>query len=119
MAKLAEDIEDQITRALAEAQDFYDDEVATSVRYVASGDLFLLVLKSGRRIAIPREDLQDVADASREDAAEVRLEMLNSAVHWEKLDVDFSVKGLADGLRGGERWMKQLAERQELLQKAS
>ena len=85
--------------------------MATSVRYVPSEDLFLLVLKSGARIAIPREDLQDVADASRDDAADVTLEMLNSAVHWEKLDVDFSVKGLADGLRGNEYWMARLQAR--------
>lgn len=90
---------------------FHPNEVAHSVRYVASEDLFLLILQSGQRVAIPREELQDVADASVEEAADVSLEMLNSAVHWEKLDVDFSLKGLAAGRRGNERWMKQLAAR--------
>ena len=110
-APLDDETERSIDRALAEARDFYDDEVATSVRYLPEGDLFLLVLKSGQRVAIPREELQDVAEASVEDAADVSLDMLNSAVHWEKLDVDFSVKGLADGGRGNQHWMKRLAER--------
>jgi hypothetical protein len=59
MAKLADDIEEQIDRAIAEARDFYDDEVATSVRYVPVEDMFVLVLRSGRRVLIAREDLQE------------------------------------------------------------
>jgi hypothetical protein len=111
MAKLAEDIEEQIDLAMEEGRDFYDDEVATSVRYVATDDRFVLVLKSGRRVVIPREDLQDVAELSVEDAADVALVELCSVVEWEKPDIGFGVKGLADGLYGNERWMKQLDER--------
>jgi hypothetical protein len=110
MAKLADDIEEQIDQAIAEARDFYDDEVATSVRYVQAEDMFVLVLRSGRRVLIAREDLQELAKATPQQAADVRLEMLNSAVHWEQLDVDYPVKALADGLLGNDVWMKKLAE---------
>lgn len=111
MAKLADDIEAQIDRALAEARDFYPDEQATSVRYLQPHDLYVIVLKSGVRLSIPREDLQHVADATPEEAADVVLDMLDSAVWWRKIDVAFSVKGLADGLRGNEQWMRRLADR--------
>jgi len=105
MAKLADDIDEQIDRALAEARDPLPDEVASSVRYVPAEDLFILVLGSGRRVVLPREELQDVASATPEEAADVVLDMLDSAVWWRTLDVAFSVKGLADGLRGNERWI--------------
>ena len=111
MVKLADEIEAQTDIAMATARDFDDDEVATSVRYVASDDLFVIVLKSGRRVVIPKEDLQDIADASPGDAAQVELVAMNSALTWDTLDVDFGVKGLANGLYGNERWMKQLDER--------
>jgi len=111
MAKLARDIEEMLDEAMATGRDFYDDEVATSVHYVASDDLFVLVLKSGRRVVIPREELQDVAKLTAEDAADVSLVEWSSVVEWEKSDIGFGVKGLADGLYGNERWMKQLEER--------
>jgi hypothetical protein len=104
-------LEEQIDRALAEARDFYPDEQALSVRYLPEQDLYIIVLKSGVRITIPREDLQHVADATPQEAADVVLDMLDSAVWWRTLDVAFSVKGLADGVRGNESWMKKLAER--------
>ena len=111
MAKLADDIEQQIDLALATARDFYPDEVASSVTYLPSSDLFLLTLQSGQRIAIPREDLQDVADLSVAEAAEVNLTGLNTVVEWIKPNISFSVKGLADGGRGNQHWMKRLTER--------
>ena len=111
MARLTDDIEQQIDRAIASARDFYDAEVALSVRYTAMENMFVLVLRSGRRILIAREDLQDIVDATPEQAADVCLDTLDSAVYWEQLDVAFSVKALADGLRGNEQW-KRLAERQ-------
>jgi hypothetical protein len=109
-APLDAQTEADIARAIAEARDFHDDEVASSVEYLRERNLYLLVLRSGRRVAIPREELQQVCDASEEEAADVNLGPLDSSVHWEKLDIDFSVKGLADGLRGGERWMQKLNE---------
>jgi hypothetical protein len=110
-APLDDATEASITRALAGVRGFEDDEVAISVEYVASSDLFLVVLRSGLRLAIPREDLQTIADATAEDAANVSLVGGGSALHWENLMEGFRVKGLADGLYGNERWMKELDER--------
>ncbi|MDE1162513.1 MAG: DUF2442 domain-containing protein [Acidobacteriaceae bacterium] len=108
-APLDAESEAMIERALAEARDPEPDEVATSVRYVPEQEMFVLTLLTGRRVMIPREELQDVAAATREQAADVVLDMLDSAVWWRTLDVAFSVKGLADGLRGNQRWMEKLA----------
>jgi len=111
MARLRDDIEEQIDHALATAADFYDYEVAVSAEYDRSHQLLILKLKSGQRLAIPQEDLQDLADAAPDKVSEVELEMLGSSLHWKELNVDFLVDGLRRGLYGSERWMKQLEQR--------
>jgi hypothetical protein len=110
-APLDDEMEAQITEALANARDWYDYEVASSVRYLRPDDLLLIVLKNGRRVAIPVEEVQDLAGADRDAVAEVELVGSGSALHWEKLDVDFRVEGLADGIYGNRRWMARLHER--------
>ncbi len=111
MARLSADIDEQIDRAIANARDPYDYEVAVSAEYDRSRELLLVKLKSGQWLAIPREDLQDLADADPDKVGKVELEMLGMALHWEELDVDFRVDGLRQGLYGSERWMKQLEQR--------
>jgi hypothetical protein len=110
-APLDAETEAQIDRAMANAQDPYDEEVAISAEYDRSHDLLIVRLKSGQRLAIPREDLQGLAGADPGLVSKVEIEMLGIALHWEELDVDFRVDGLRRGLYGSERWMKQLNER--------
>jgi hypothetical protein len=111
MARLSADIDEQIDRAIANARDPYDYEVAVSAEYDRVHELLLVKLKSGQRLAIPREDLQGLADADPEKISKVEIEMLGKALHWEELDADFLVDGLRQGLYGNERWMKQLEQR--------
>lgn len=110
-APLDDVTEAMITEAIQNARDYYAFEIAASVRYMPGEDLLLIVMKSGQRVAIPVEDLQDLANADRKLVAEFELIGSGSAVHWEKLDVDFSTEGLAQGLYGNERWMKRLQEK--------
>ena len=111
MARLSADIDEQIDRAIANARDPYDYEVAVSAEYDRIHELLLVKLKSGQRLAIPREDLQGLAEADPDKISKVEIEMLGMALHWEDLDVDFRVDGLRQGSYGNERWMKQLHER--------
>jgi hypothetical protein len=111
MARLSADIDEQIDRAIANARDPYDYEVAVSAEYDRVHDLLLVNLKSGQRLAIPREDLQGLADADPDKLSKVEIEMLGKALRWEELDADFLVDGLRQGLYGNEHWMKQLHER--------
>jgi hypothetical protein len=111
MAKLSAALEAQIDAAMQKARDLRDGEVAVSVRYIPSTDLLLIVLKTGRRLAIPREDLQGLAGEKKTAVADVEIVGSGSGLHWPQLDVDFSVAGLADGRYGNERWMKALRQR--------
>jgi hypothetical protein len=109
--ELSAEEEARIDEAIREARDPYDEEVAVSAEYDRRQDLLIVRLKTGQRLAIPREDLQDLADADPERVAKVEIEMLGMALHWEELNVDFRVDDLRQGLYGSERWMGQLEQR--------
>jgi hypothetical protein len=108
---LSAEEEARIDEAIRNARDPYDYEVAVSAEYDRQHELLLVKLRSGQRLAIPREDLQVLAEADPEKISKVEIEMLGMSLHWEELDVDFRVDGLRQGLYGNERWMKQLHER--------
>ena len=112
MAELSQELERQMDEAMATGRDSFDDEVATSCALHRFRKLFLFVLLSGRRIATPREDLQYVADLSTPAAASVELAEDGTVVEWCKANIDFSVKALADGLRGNDTWTKSPTERE-------
>jgi hypothetical protein len=110
----------RIDEALANARDPYDHEVAVSAEYDAFRELPLVKLKTGERLAIPRENLQGLATADPALVAKVELEMLGMSLHWEELDMDFLVDRLRQGNYGSERWMRELRQKhQGDLQQAS
>jgi hypothetical protein len=110
---LSPEEEARIDTAIANARDPYDNEVALAAEYDSRHDLLIVRLRTGQRLAIPREDLQHLAGADPDKVSRVEIEMLGMSLHWEELDVDFSVDGLRRGLYGSERWMKQLNERRQ------
>jgi hypothetical protein len=110
---LSPEEEARIDAAIANARDPYDDEVAVAAEYDSRYDLLIVRLKTGQRLAIPREDLQELAVADPDEVRKVQIEMLGMSLHWEELNVDFRVDGLRRGLYGSERWMKQLNERRQ------
>jgi hypothetical protein len=60
---------------------------------------------SGVVVQIPSRLLQGLVDASPQDLAAVTLSSQGTALHWEKLDADFSVAGLLAGVFGTQAWM--------------
>jgi len=110
-APLDAETEAMIDAALERAKNEPAPVTAASVSFDKEHRLLIVVLCNGSRIVIPQEDLQYLADASVEDASDVSIEMLGVGIHWEKLDLDFSVEGLIEGRRGNARWMEHLHER--------
>jgi hypothetical protein len=110
-APLDAETEAMIDAALERAKNEPAPVTAASVSFNKEHRLLIVVLCNGQRLAIPQEDLQYLADASAEDAADVSIEMLGFGIHWEKLDLDFSVEGLIEGRRGNADWMNSLRER--------
>ena len=78
---------------------------ARSVHYDRSSSRIIIDLKNGATFIVPCELLQGLSEASPDDIAEVELGPRGAALHWEKLDVDFSLEGLMSGRFGSKSWM--------------
>jgi hypothetical protein len=99
----------EIDTALERARLEPEPPTAVSARYHSSTDSIILVLKSGRRLIVPREEIQGLATARRSDVAEIEIENLGTALTWPRLDLDYSIEGLLKGITGNRRWMQELA----------
>jgi hypothetical protein len=84
---------------------------AASARYDAKSDRIVVELTSGATFAFPPRLVQCLADAAPAHLVEVELLGDGEALHWETLDVDYSVAGLVNGIFGTARWMAARAGR--------
>lgn len=84
---------------------------AKSARYDARNDRIVIELESGATFAFPPRLVEGLADAASAHLAEVELLGDGEALHWETLDVDYSVAGLVNGVFGTARWMAARAGR--------
>ena len=74
-------------------------------------DLFVLKISDGRRLVIPREDIQVLKGTTPEQAAEFTTEPLGTHLWWPKLDEGLSLAGMLEHRYGNERWMESLERR--------
>ena len=81
---------------------------ARRATYDRDSNRLVIELKNGVMFIIPCDLLQGLRGAHRDEIAEVELMPRGAALHWEKLDVDFSVAGLMRGIYGNEAWMESL-----------
>lgn len=84
---------------------------AVAVHYDATSRQIIVELDSGASFSVPVDKAQDLENASDNDLAEVEILGDGYGLHWEKLDVDFSVAGLAAGIFGTAKYMAQQAGR--------
>ena len=104
-----EEIEAAIERGKVEMQDPLRPR-ALAVVYLPIEDKIVLTLPTGAELAIPRKQLQGLADAEPSDVARFKLEVDGLSLHWESLDVDHYVPALIDGFFGNRRWMSELGK---------
>ncbi len=100
----------EIDRALLRAGALEGEPRVVSVEYRPGAGLDLLILKlsDGRREIIPREDLQGLENATREQVAQVEILGKGTGLHWPELDVDHYVPGLLKHIYGTKRWMAEI-----------
>ncbi|HEX6375034.1 MAG TPA: DUF2442 domain-containing protein [Allosphingosinicella sp.] len=84
---------------------------AKSARYDGRNDRIVIELESGATFAFPPRLVEGLAGAAPAHLAEVELLGDGEALHWEELDVDYSVAGLVNGVFGTSRWMAARAGR--------
>ena len=100
----------EIDRAIEHAKNVQSEPRVTEVEYRPGPGLDLLILKlsDGRRHLIPREDLQGLQSATKEQIARVKILGKGTGLHWPALDVDFYVPGLLRGVYGNKKWMAEI-----------
>jgi Protein of unknown function (DUF2442) len=100
----------EIDRAIKRAKTLRSEPLVTEVEYKPAPGLDLLILKlnDGRRHVIPREDLQGLQSATKEQIARVEILGGGTGLHWPDLDVDLYVPGLLRGIYGTKKWMAEI-----------
>jgi Protein of unknown function (DUF2442) len=81
---------------------------AKSAHYDRANKRVVVELKNGATFIFPSELAQGLSGASANDTAQVELGPRGASLHWEKLDVDFSIVGLMSGVFGNKAWMTKL-----------
>lgn len=78
---------------------------AESAHYDAERDRVIVRLVTGVEIGFAPRDAQGLQDASGEDLAVIEVEPFGLGIHFPRLDADFSVPGLLQGMLGSRSWM--------------
>ena len=83
---------------------------ARSVRYDAKADRVVVDLTNGASFAFPPRLVEGLHDAT---PAEIDVEVIGAGfgLHWETLDLDYTVPGLVNGVFGTAKWMAARAGR--------
>jgi hypothetical protein len=84
---------------------------AKAARYDAKADRVIVELENGATFAFPPRLVQGLHAASPAEIAEVEVIGAGYGLHWESLDLDYSVPGLMNGVFGTAKWMAARAGR--------
>nr|WP_206026954.1 DUF2442 domain-containing protein [Jiella endophytica] len=84
-----------------------DRPMPKTVQYDRASGRIVVEFTNGSAFMVPARALEDLEDAADEDLAEV--ELLGSyGLHWEKLNVDFTIPGLMAGIFGTAGFMREV-----------
>lgn len=102
--------DEEIDAAIAAAQNEPAGVTVARVEYHSEPnlDLFVFILSDGRRLSFPRENLQPVANATKEQSADVVIQGIGYGVWWPQVDEGLSLEGLLEGRTGNAKWMRKL-----------
>ena len=118
MAKIKLGISDEeFERQLAEANKRGQERLRTEPRakrasYDPTTRRVLIELRNGCTLLVPVDLMQGLRGASDEDLADFSLMPRGFDLHWHKLDAQFTVVGLLNGLFGTKKWMAELSRTQ-------
>jgi len=96
--------------AIEQAKSLRAEPRVTRVEYRPGPGLDLLILKlsDGRRHVIPREELQGLESATKEQIAQVEILGSGTGLHWPALDLDHYVPSLLRQIYGTRKWMAEI-----------
>ena len=94
-----------IERAEQRGRHLMDEPRARAVSFDRNSRLLSIELEDGCTAGIPVSKLEGLADASSDDLSDVEILGRGIGLHWERLDIDFSVPGLLAGAFGTKKWL--------------
>jgi hypothetical protein len=100
----------EIDAALEGAKEFDKEPRVSAAEYNAQLDVVVLHLNTGRRLVIPREELQGLENASETQLAEIEI-FAGLSLAWPQLDVDHYLPHLLEHRYGSDRWMEAMQRR--------
>jgi len=78
---------------------------AVAARYDAKAKRIVVELTSGATFAFPPALAQGLCDATPGELADIEVSPGGYGLHWPRIDEDFSVPGLMNGVFGTAKWM--------------
>jgi hypothetical protein len=84
---------------------------ARTARYDAKADRVIVELTNGATFAFPPRLVEGLHDASPAEIGKVELIGRGFGLHWEELDLDYTVPGLVSGIFGTTKGMAAHAGR--------
>jgi hypothetical protein len=103
-------MDEQIDAAIERAQHEPDLPAAISATYNEPLDAIVVVMEGGRRLLLPRLELQDLENATPAQLSEIEIHA-GVGLGWPQLDVDHYLPYLLAGQYGSNAWMRSLESR--------
>lgn len=84
---------------------------ARAARYDAKADRVIVELTNGATFAFPPRLVEGLHNASPAEIGKIEVIGRGFGLHWEALDLDYTVPGLVSGLFGTAKWLAAQAGR--------
>jgi len=103
---------DEEIDAILEAEKLLPPEpLLVHAEYLREQDLFILKISDGRRLAIPREDIWALRNATPEQAADFVTDPPGSDIWWPQVDEGLYIPEALEGRYGNKAWMDHVHRR--------
>jgi hypothetical protein len=102
---MAELTKEQFAAAAARGEARLAAPRAESARYDVGRGRVIVRLTTGVEIGFAPRDAEGLQHASRDDLAEIEVDPFGLGIHFPRLDADFYVPALLEGILGSQRWM--------------
>lgn len=83
---------------------------AARAQFEKTSKRMVLEMKNGVTLLVPVNLIQGLQNADENALSDFRITADGSQIHWDKLDVQFYIKDLLDGVFGTPMWMRSLRE---------
>ncbi len=104
-----QELDRQYDLATARGEEWLEIEPQVQqVCYDPAIEKLVLELKNGVVFQLPKHLFQGIATASDDAIQSLKIGPRGASIHWESLDLDFSVVGLLAGIFGTRVWMTEI-----------